>query len=236
MQLPIPLNTESEAPRKSRMHADERHRQLLRVAIEVFARNGFSGTKTKDIAAAAGVSEAILFRHFATKEDLYHAILDMKGEKAGLEERNRKLQALMEARDDRGVFSFVAQQILGSFGEDPAFHRLLMYASLEGHLMANLFQERFVLPTGQLLGKYIGQRQTEGAFRACDPKVAVAFALSSFVHYAMSRHIFGYQCLAGGDDAALAEFTGLTLAALTVASAHDGSMLSAGKNQKGFHA
>ena len=63
-------------PRRSRMHSDDRRRQLLNVAIESFARHGFSGTKTKDIAAAAGVSEAILFRHFATKEDLYHAILD----------------------------------------------------------------------------------------------------------------------------------------------------------------
>ena len=60
------------------MPADDRHRQLLRSAIDCVARNGFGGTKTKDIAAAAGVSEAILFRHFATKEDLYHAILDMK--------------------------------------------------------------------------------------------------------------------------------------------------------------
>ena len=66
------------SPARSRMHAEDRHRQLLRSAIDCFARNGFGGTKTKDIAAAAGVSEAILFRHFATKEDLYHAILDMK--------------------------------------------------------------------------------------------------------------------------------------------------------------
>ncbi len=74
----VPRFRPSPAARKSRMAADDRHRQLLRSAIDCVARNGFGGTKTKDIAAAAGVSEAILFRHFATKEDLYHAILDMK--------------------------------------------------------------------------------------------------------------------------------------------------------------
>ncbi len=69
----------AEVPaRAARMPGEDRRRQLLRVAVESFARNGFSGTKTKDIAAAAGVSEAILFRHFASKEDLYHAILDEK--------------------------------------------------------------------------------------------------------------------------------------------------------------
>src|SRR5580658_5165967 len=54
-----PNRTSRNTPR---MPGEDRRRQLLRVAIDSFARNGFSGTKTKDIAAAAGVSEAILFR------------------------------------------------------------------------------------------------------------------------------------------------------------------------------
>ena len=58
MPLPLPRTAASHpAPRKGRMHSGERRSQLLRVAIDGFARNGFSGTKTKDIAAAAGVSE-----------------------------------------------------------------------------------------------------------------------------------------------------------------------------------
>src|SRR5262245_18253437 len=58
-----------QSPIRSRMHGEDRRQQLIDVAIQVFGRNGFSGTKTKDIAAAAGVSEAILFHHFASKED-----------------------------------------------------------------------------------------------------------------------------------------------------------------------
>lgn len=227
------------------MPADDRRQQLLRVAIDVFAVNGFSGTKTKDIATAAGISEAILFRHFATKEDLYRAILDMKEDKDGLDQRNNDLQALMNARDDRGVFSNVAKQILASFSEDPAFHRLMMYASLEGHLMASLFRERFVLPTGQLLGRYIEQRQKEGAFRQCDPRVAVIFSLGSVVQYAMSRHVFGFKPPPSGDEAVFEELAGLILAALTVSTvarpaASDPAKPSAAlhpirKNQKGMH-
>src|ERR1700677_1791525 len=76
---PAPPAKPAETPsRPARMPGEDRRRQLLKVAIESFAQNGFSGTKTKEIAAAAGVSEAILFRHFASKEDLYHAILDEK--------------------------------------------------------------------------------------------------------------------------------------------------------------
>ena len=53
------------------MAGDERRLQILRVAVTLFAHEGFRGTTTKKIAQAAGVSEAMVFRHFATKEELY---------------------------------------------------------------------------------------------------------------------------------------------------------------------
>src|ERR1700690_4142023 len=89
---------------KTRMHGEDRHRQLLDIAIQSFAQKGFAGTKTKDIAAAAGVSEAILFRHFASKEDLYHAILDTLETRDGTSLRIQELEALAERRDDRALF------------------------------------------------------------------------------------------------------------------------------------
>src|SRR5215216_1660141 len=62
-----------------RMCADERRLQIVKVAMRLFSERGFRGTTTKEIAAAAGVSEAIIFRHLATKDDLYTAIIDYKG-------------------------------------------------------------------------------------------------------------------------------------------------------------
>src|SRR5271155_2389876 len=183
--LPAVPPKSGEVPvRPARMPGEDRRRQLLRVAIESFARNGFSGTKTKDIAAAAGVSEAILFRHFSSKEDLYHAILDEKEASMGGERWFVEMKELADRRDDRGLFGLVARQLIRSFREDSAFHRLLLYASLEGHLLADLFHERFGLPMGDFLTRYIALRQREGAFRECDPGVAVMFAIGSVVHYA----------------------------------------------------
>ena len=103
----------TEAPNRTpRMPGEDRRRQLLRVAIDSFARNGFSGTKTKDIAAAAGVSEAILFRHFVSKEDLYHAILDEKEATMGGERWFVEMNELAERRDDRGeAFGAIAGSI-----------------------------------------------------------------------------------------------------------------------------
>jgi TetR/AcrR family transcriptional regulator len=196
------------------MPGEDRRRQLLRVAIDSFARNGFSGTKTKDIAAAAGVSEAILFRHFVSKEDLYHAILDEKEATMGGERWFVEMNELAERRDDRGLFRHVACQIIRSFREDAAFHRLLLYASLEGHLLADLFHERFGLPMGDFLGRYIALRQKEGAFRECNPGAAVMFVIGSTVHHAMSLHVMGAKHVELSEDALVDQFVDLMMGGL----------------------
>jgi TetR/AcrR family transcriptional regulator len=220
--------------RKSRMPADDRHRQLLRSAIDCFARNGFGGTKTKDIAAAAGVSEAILFRHFATKEDLYHAILDMKEDQEAANSSKRVVEEFAARRDDAGVFSAIAREIFDSFEEDPAFHRLILYALLEGHLMANLFHKRLGSRRRDFLRRYVIERQAEGAFRACDPDLALMFSIGTVVHFAMGKHIFGMKKKpALADETVIQQVVGFILAGLTEPAA---PRLRTNKKERGIHA
>jgi len=59
-----------------RLNAEERRRRIVAAALPLFARQGFAGTTTKEIAAVADVSEALLFKHFPTKAALYGEILD----------------------------------------------------------------------------------------------------------------------------------------------------------------
>jgi len=63
---------------QKRLRAEERRSQLLRIAKELFSEHGFENTTAKSIAAAAGVTEAIVFRHFGSKQELYANILDRK--------------------------------------------------------------------------------------------------------------------------------------------------------------
>jgi TetR/AcrR family transcriptional regulator len=221
-----PIRTSKNSPR---MPGEDRRRQLLRVAIDSFARNGFSGTKTKDIAAAAGVSEAILFRHFVSKEDLYHAILDEKEATMGGERWFAEMNELAERRDDRGLFGHVARQLNRSFREDAAFHRLLLYASLEGHLLADLFHERFGLPMGDFLARYVALRQKEGAFKECDPGAAVLFIIGSTLHYAMARYVLGVQALAPSEEVMVEQFVDLMLGGLE--QRHAASRIAKGKKK-----
>src|SRR3982751_1919706 len=58
-----------------RMTSDLRRELILAAAKRCFARNGFAGTTTKSVAAAASISEGLLFKHFPTKAALYAEIL-----------------------------------------------------------------------------------------------------------------------------------------------------------------
>ena len=59
----------------TRLDSDDRRKAIVDAAVPLFARKGFAGTTTRELAAAAGVSEALLFRHFPSKQSLYREIL-----------------------------------------------------------------------------------------------------------------------------------------------------------------
>src|ERR687892_920956 len=59
-----------------RLPRAERRDQILAAATRAFARAGFAATSLDDIAAEAGISRVILYRHFESKTDLYRAVLD----------------------------------------------------------------------------------------------------------------------------------------------------------------
>src|SRR5580692_164033 len=95
-----------------RMNAGDRRRQLLDAALELFSRKGFGGTTTKEIAAAAGVTEAIIFRHFPSKQALYTAVLDSKTESCDHQEWMAEIQAHMDRNNDAGVLRTLSAAIL----------------------------------------------------------------------------------------------------------------------------
>src|ERR1041385_270803 len=60
---------------KTRMSFEERQCRILTAVRKVFARKGLQGTTTRELAKEAGVSEALLYKHYPSKEALYQAML-----------------------------------------------------------------------------------------------------------------------------------------------------------------
>lgn len=104
----------------------ERRDQILAAATRAFARGGFAATGLDDVAAEAGVSRVILYRHFDSKTDLYRAVLD------------RACVRLAEAVGSPDHFTpDSVDALLGAAAQDPdAFRLLYVHAAREPEFRA----------------------------------------------------------------------------------------------------
>jgi AcrR family transcriptional regulator len=117
----VPANTNRQpatqpAPAPARrLRRAERREQILAAATRAFARAGFATTGLDDVAAEAGISRAILYRHFDSKTDLYRAVLDRA---------RARLTAAVGVRDftDTSI-----DALLEAAAEDPDGFRLLFH-------------------------------------------------------------------------------------------------------------
>ncbi len=151
--------------RQPRSTSQQRQAGLIAAAASLFAAKGFNGTTTKEIAKAAGVSEALVFKHFPTKRALYGAIL---AEKVTVEELLGAVEEFARKRDDRRVFTLIARFRIRP-GVDSTFLRLLLFSALEGHELSDMFFGKHHRVFYDHLATYIETRIGEGAFRE-DPR------------------------------------------------------------------
>jgi AcrR family transcriptional regulator len=106
-------------PRR-RLAREQRREQILGAATKAFAQWGFTPTSLDDIAAAAGVTRVILYRHFDSKSELYRSVLD-------------RMCARLEAHVAEPVGGFTDAGIDGLLAaaiESPAGFRLLFVHAL----------------------------------------------------------------------------------------------------------
>jgi len=193
------------------MRADARREQLIGVAVNLFSRKGFSGTTTKEIAAAAGVTEALIFRHFPTKDALYDAILRWRVEQSAAVDWIELLQPLADARDDEGIIRAVISNILRFHGENVDFLRLMFFAVLENHELAQSFRDRRIRPVYDFLRDYIALRQEEGAFRDLDPGTTVRAIFGAPFYHSIVNNLFHCTMLQIDENNAVDTFVRLTL-------------------------
>lgn len=197
-----------------RMNAGDRRRQLLDAALELFSRKGFGGTTTKEIAAAAGVTEAIIFRHFPNKQALYTAVLDSKTEECRHDEWLADIQAQMDRNDDAGVLRTLAAAIVESYRTDTSFERMVLFAALEGHELGLAHYRRFALPMFELFRDYIERRQREGALRDYDAGTVIAAVAGMAQNYAIYTELFSFKPLRLGDDQVIDVFTDIMMSGI----------------------
>lgn len=226
--------TAAVGPIASRMAGEARRMQILEVAVSLFSQRGFSGTTTREIAQAAGVSEAMVFRHFATKQELYSAILDHKACVGSAIDPCEVVGEAVQQKNDRAVFEGLAYHALERHECDPEFHRLLLHAALEAHELAAMFWERNVRPVYEFLGAYIRQRQADGVMLEIDPFVVVRAFVGMVIHHSLNNTLWDQKrsLLNISNKDAARSFTDILLSGISKESS---AGLSTNKNSQLAH-
>ena len=132
------------------MTSDLRRQLILGAAKRCFARHGFAGTTTKSVAAAASISEGLLFKHFPTKSALYAEILaeDCAADPA--------LQSLLELEPSTETWVILIREMVRHFEEVQSMPdqqeaqrlRLMLASHLDDGEFARLIYEK----VGSLIG------------------------------------------------------------------------------------
>lgn len=175
--------------KKSRKPTADRRQDILEAAGDLFSRKGFNGTTTRELAAAAGVHEPVLFRHFKNKGALYSATLEIRLSR-NRQSTLQEMEKYAKARDDRGFFETLARGLLTRFEDDVAIPRLILFSALEGHEPAALVIDRQLRVERPTL-KYISMRMREGAFRKMEPNHAVLAFGAMLFGYIVRQDILG---------------------------------------------
>lgn len=169
-----------------RLSAASRKKQIAFVAASLFAKKGFNGVTTREIAKKAKVNEALIFRFFPTKDALYTEIINQK---VHIVPEAFDLEAAKTGKDEE-VFRSVAKHLIKQVEEDNTFLRLMLYSALEGHSLSSLFLKNRTHILFNFLNSYISKRIGSGAFRKIEPVVAVRAFIGMFFHFIIIHELF----------------------------------------------
>lgn len=168
---------------KERLRGEDRRAQIIDIALTLFAQKGFANTKTREIAEAAGISEALIFQHFKTKDGLIKAALATLFHSHPV---SGKLEGYLEGlNDDYGFFRTIALHFIQSIQEDDRIIKLALYSSFEGGHFGELTRTTDEMGPSMLalISGYIQNRIDEGEFIKTNAEIAARLFVEAIFMY-----------------------------------------------------
>jgi AcrR family transcriptional regulator len=165
-------------------------------AAQLFARQGYHGTSTREIARLADVSENTLFRHFDHKEDLFWTAL--RAHSSGLKLRRDVQEGIARCDSPEVVLPKVFEMFADTMSFRPELPRLIAVAFLELNWKANSFCQEHLSPFLATINRYLEANIRNGKLRDLDPLMVTA---------ALTMTALMYPGLAGLIDAKTSPFT-----------------------------
>lgn len=177
-----------------RMNAEERRTQILQAARRVFVDSGFSGTRVRDIAQAADVNEAILYRHFRSKEEMFEAAVAQPLEEAVQHTAQRAMEGLpidevSAAPQYETTRAFYEELLAGLMEVTP----LLGVVLFEDREKGEHFYKEHVLPVIEILVGVVERNWTTWSHRDFDPHLVTTAAVGMCLGIAVDHTFRGVE-------------------------------------------
>jgi AcrR family transcriptional regulator len=167
-----------------------RTEQIVQAAVQLFARQGYHGTSTREIARLADVSENTLFRHFDHKEDLFWSAL--RSRSAGLKLRRDLLDGIDECGEPEIILRKIIDLLVDTVIFKPELLRLIAVAFLELHWKTEAFCQEYLSPILSAISHYVEKNVQNDKVRRLDPTmVTAALVTTVMAHAEISRLIDG---------------------------------------------
>jgi AcrR family transcriptional regulator len=152
----------------NRLTAEQRRKQIVRKATELFSAHGFEKMTVRLLADSCNITEAALYKYFPSKEKIYTEALESLKEKIDLGGLSREVE---KSDDIEEILFAVARHILKTFTGNRELYRLLLYSSLEGHSLAGRVYTLIRTPYINLLVGSIKRLQVQGVLQPVNPLI-----------------------------------------------------------------
>jgi AcrR family transcriptional regulator len=188
--------------------------RILAAASQLFARQGYHGTSTREIARLSDVSENTIFRHFERKEDLFWSALRARCSVMRL--RRDLVEGMTEGDAPDVILPKIVELLADILNYSPELLRLIAVALLEMQWKADVFCDEFLSPVFSTINKYLEMSVRNGRVRNLDPTmVTAALTTMVLVHPWLSRHTSSEETKYADGRAAERAYTAFWLDVLT---------------------
>jgi AcrR family transcriptional regulator len=202
--------------------------RIVEAAVQLFSRQGFSGTSTREIARLADVNETSLFRHFPRKQDLFWAAMQSRLDR--LRVRKELHLGLTQGGDPELVVPLIVELLVHTTVYQPELIRLLYVGLLELRPGAERIYRQQLAPIFQAIQNYLVHCVEVGVLRGIDPSItAVAFTTTILAHQGVSNLFSNSGAPFSNAEEAVAAYTKYWLAALMPNNGERGAKLAPAK-------
>lgn len=177
--------------------------RILEAAVQLFSRQGFHGTGTREIAKLAGINEATIFRYFPGKKQLFWAALEIRLSRVKMS--RELLNGLSQGDSAETVLPMVFRFIVDTMSDQPELIRLLHVSALELQGGEDVYR-RHLGQIFDLITAYVNEVQSSPSKGKLDSQVVTAGLIGMVVaHRSLNQLFLGRELpFASSEDATLA--------------------------------